>query len=247
MFSTLRKLAFACAIVGLTLGFAGTSAKADVEIFVNGASVAFTAGEPNPPVTAFKSGPVLGWGGNTFNLTAATVQSYEPPVGSEWAQTESTTITLQNTGATADTLTLDFVSSFSNVANVLLTPGFLIHRFSLSSSSADLGTSLLATSTPFDSTPLLIGGAALSGSITGTTDNQDPLISPVGPQAVVFYMPTHAFGLLQNVEISMAANTTMQFILTSQLCNVPEPSSMAIAGLGALGLVGYGIRRRRIG
>jgi hypothetical protein len=27
--------------------------------------------------------------------------------------------------------------------------------------------------------------------------------------------------------------------------NVPEPSSMAIAGLGALGLIGYGIRRRR--
>jgi hypothetical protein len=27
----------------------------------------------------------------------------------------------------------------------------------------------------------------------------------------------------------------------------PEPSSMAIAGLGALGLIGYGIRRRRMG
>ncbi len=31
-----------------------------------------------------------------------------------------------------------------------------------------------------------------------------------------------------------------------QLIAVPEPSSLAIAGLGGLGLVGYGLRRRRI-
>jgi hypothetical protein len=29
------------------------------------------------------------------------------------------------------------------------------------------------------------------------------------------------------------------------LCTVPEPSTMAIAGLGGLGLIGYGLRRRK--
>jgi len=27
---------------------------------------------------------------------------------------------------------------------------------------------------------------------------------------------------------------------------VPEPSSLAIAGLGALGMIGYGLRRRKV-
>jgi len=32
---------------------------------------------------------------------------------------------------------------------------------------------------------------------------------------------------------------------TSSVTPVPEPSTMAIAGLGALGMIGYGIRRRK--
>ena len=32
---------------------------------------------------------------------------------------------------------------------------------------------------------------------------------------------------------------------TSSVTAVPEPSTMAIAGIGALGMIGYGLRRRK--
>jgi hypothetical protein len=47
------------------------------------------------------------------------------------------------------------------------------------------------------------------------------------------------------MEFTMASGTTMQLILTTDLTTVPEPSSMALAGLGALGLIGFALRRRK--
>lgn len=42
-----------------------------------------------------------------------------------------------------------------------------------------------------------------------------------------------------NDEINYSSSTTLQSIA------VPEPSSLALAGLGGLGLIGYGLRRRK--
>ena len=50
---------------------------------------------------------------------------------------------------------------------------------------------------------------------------------------------TFTFSGATQIEISSDATTT--FTGTA----VPEPSSMAIAGLGLLGMIGYGLRRRR--
>jgi len=43
--------------------------------------------------------------------------------------------------------------------------------------------------------------------------------------------------------LNFSAHTSLQQTLVSSA--VPEPSSLAIAGLGALGMIGYGLRRRK--
>jgi len=40
--------------------------------------------------------------------------------------------------------------------------------------------------------------------------------------------------------------SNFQFGGTSQVYANPEPSSLVIAGIGALGMIGYGLRQRRV-
>jgi len=66
---------------------------------------------------------------------------------------------------------------------------------------------------------------------------------PANSHSVVLEIQTNATlytsGLLSAIDDTTSSNPAFQPTA------VPEPSSMAIAGLGTLGLIGYGIRRRR--
>jgi MYXO-CTERM domain-containing protein len=53
------------------------------------------------------------------------------------------------------------------------------------------------------------------------------------------------YSLTTVANIRLTAGGDMNFSAHENLTAVPEPSTMAIAGLGVLGLIGYGLRRRR--
>jgi len=54
------------------------------------------------------------------------------------------------------------------------------------------------------------------------------------------------YSITEYFAITLSPGSVINFSSSTTLTPaVPEPSSMAIAGLGALGLIGYGIRRRR--
>jgi len=58
---------------------------------------------------------------------------------------------------------------------------------------------------------------------------------------------TYSMGEVIQVQLN-THNDALNYASSTQLTNtaaVPEPSSMAIAGLGALGFIGYGLRRRK--
>jgi PEP-CTERM motif len=60
--------------------------------------------------------------------------------------------------------------------------------------------------------------------------------------------PLGTYSLTDEVAITFAASTATQTVSFDQSLNnsvAPEPSTMALAGLGALGFIGYGLRRRR--
>jgi len=53
------------------------------------------------------------------------------------------------------------------------------------------------------------------------------------------------FSMTSVVSLSLSNSAVVNFTTDLVLSSVPEPSSMAIAGLGALGMIGYGLRRRK--
>ena len=56
-----------------------------------------------------------------------------------------------------------------------------------------------------------------------------------------------SFTITQNFSITLAGHSVGSYSIQTGVnpVGVPEPSSMAIAGLGALGMIGYGLRRRK--
>ena len=54
------------------------------------------------------------------------------------------------------------------------------------------------------------------------------------------------YSITENIDITFAPSGGLNYSsLTSLAIGVPEPSTFAIAGLGALGMIGYGLRRRK--
>jgi len=67
---------------------------------------------------------------------------------------------------------------------------------------------------------------------------------------IKFYNPVSVVNVTKDIELDASGSTGIAptgFTFMDQRFSevVPEPSSLAIAGLGALGLIGYGLRRRK--
>jgi len=79
---------------------------------------------------------------------------------------------------------------------------------------------------------------------------QTPAITTVGSfsndQPATITGLSGTFAISQSADIVLnALGDEINFSTSTTLSSVPEPSSMALAGLGALGLIGYGPRRKR--
>jgi len=75
--------------------------------------------------------------------------------------------------------------------------------------------------------------ATAGGPASDVTDNVSLLNAP--------------YSVTEYLKVTLGAGGSVNFSSITSLTAVPEPSSLAIAGLGAMGLVGYGFRRRRQG
>jgi MYXO-CTERM domain-containing protein len=53
------------------------------------------------------------------------------------------------------------------------------------------------------------------------------------------------YSMIEGVTIAFNGPGTSSFDYSADNTLVPEPSSLTLAGLGLLGLVGYGLRRRK--
>jgi hypothetical protein len=82
--------------------------------------------------------------------------------------------------------------------------------------------------------------------ITGATGKTYGLTTPIGPvSGGVLIDPTLSFPTsLGSFVISSVANNTGTFTATTATA-APEPASLTLLGIGAVGLLGYGWRQRR--
>jgi PEP-CTERM motif len=84
--------------------------------------------------------------------------------------------------------------------------------------------------------------ASLSGNATISANFGNPISAPESfSLSLSGLAPTPTLGAFGFTDFTGNDDNTASAVVTS----TPEPSTMAIAGLGALGMIGYGLRRRK--
>jgi len=230
-------------------GLLGTSARADIllEVQESGSAAQFftlATGSPTVP---------LGLSGATTVTTPdyqiqvqagseqqTTTQSEETSsavkiINSDGVGGHTLTITLTTTNFTAP-VTPPSISGDSHIGGTGPT-------LSGASTGASLAyTSSLAQATVAPSPPFPTQNIALTNSASFANDAFTTLtqLSPTGPGGT--------FSMIETLVVSglNGMNDNVNYSASTTLTNVtPEPTSLMLAGLGTLGFIGYGLRRRK--
>jgi len=235
---------------GLALLCATSSANAEFPSLwlgsTGGGNSGVIAGSGGNPATVMFSGALLGDPLLTINTTTGISQllpggggsldidSVNVAVGAH-SGTDTLFILLSQTGfgpTTAGTLT-------SSIGGTL-DPNTTLQAWGKKDASNTLWGGLTPTVPPGilsgASTTVLgpFGPFASTGPFSGTTSVAHPAIT--------------SYSLTEEVEIEFLPSSvpqTVSFNFTSKNTVVPEPTSMVIAGLGALGFIAYGLWRRK--
>jgi len=238
-------------MIGVVMGFQGP-ASADIYLELSDNSGGTTGVLSNVGTGISFSGSVGNF--NVFLTAADTVSS----TGLATLQITNLTVSLLPGTVLSGGDTLTIQSAATNLTLPLFTPLTLGSTGTVSFVSSSAGDSMSFQSflDPNNATsgfPTSFGvGTGTSGftltSPGGTTSNAGtdtpvPDISRGGLYALS-NITTITITAQANTSISTTGDTTATPQVNSTAI-VPEPSTMAIAGLGALGMIGYGLRRRK--
>jgi hypothetical protein len=164
----------------------------------------------------------------------------------------TTNIDTNNTSSTSETITIVVTGTnftfggtalpYDNIeTNMTVTaqggnPHKTTDSVSLNSSTA--GTAL----GPITGSPPSNGSLTVGYTLSNPSGTTTPITVTLGA--------TPSFAITQTFVITLAGKDTGNFTIQTAAIpegtqSVPEPSSLAIAGIGALGMIGYGLRRRK--
>jgi hypothetical protein len=164
----------------------------------------------------------------------------------------SNTITVLNTGTSTDTLALSVSGQGFTAGGAGATDTAV---FSVSGTGSGNNTGSDSTtgysavdpnngqfSTTIPITTVQSSNNGLTGTLGGTAYD----FANLGDSNVLSFTNSGGtFSENQIFNITLGAGDTANITITTTVTAVPEPSTMAIAGLGALGMIGYGLRRRK--
>jgi len=186
---------------------------------------------------------IAGIGAGSLTVTGIDNQNLSPGPGLKFSG--NFTAMGQGTGSQAGTQD----TSFNYSVTVLQPSNYSIEDIGLQMGASAVGYQsggeikiLESVTSPFtQATTDLMRNA---GVVTGTTFDM-ALVTPVATTLSVFKDVFLQGG--DNASSATQSGTTSitDFNQTFSQVVVPEPSTMAIAGLGALGMIGYGLRRRK--
>ncbi len=186
-----------------------------------------TVGNFSYSIQAFTNDPA---GGFTTNPGSSTLSQ--------------TTFTAVNHALTVDTLVISLTGAGYTLTGPLQA-NFSVSGSSSTHSAADQTIASSSINATAITTP---AGTTITGTVTGVGSQPyswNGVSSPLGNSNELFITPSGTFSESQVLTIKLGAGDSVTLTENTTAVAVPEPSSMAIAGLGALGLIGYGIRRRK--
>jgi len=261
MFKPIRWLACVAAVGIAVLGWASPS-RADLEVTLTdannlGLTTTYTDAAANAGTTvngltygaATKPGEISlsGTFGSFTVTTLAFNANYDggvnatPPPGNPTAHVTDATITATNVGGVADTLTaVTLAQTYTTPSGspLTLTNGLSSTFMSGTGDNASFNSTFTSNG---------LGGSAQTSSTVN-------ILGPIPPPAsgsnagstLLVTNPNNSFKLGNTLTLTFGTGgNAMTVNGTTTVTGVPEPSTMAIAGIGALGMIGYGLRRRK--
>jgi hypothetical protein len=240
------------------LGLATPSASASITLSYIAAADSLTNTTGSPATNSLSTG-VLTVGNFSYSLTATT----NDPAGGTTSFAGSSSLSnvsfaVHNTGTAADTIGIQLTG-----AGFTISPGavlgdlanFVVSGSSASSTSAD--TTTAKSSITYGSTttfiPTVNGTTSSTAIVTGVPTSGsgsqpyrfNGASPPLGNSNVLTFTNPSTFSITQALEITLGVGDSVTLTFNTTVVESPEPSTMALAGLGALGLIGYGVRRRK--
>jgi PEP-CTERM motif len=195
------------------------------------------------PLASGASTGNLALGNFTYSLTAIAIDT------PAFSNLTTNTGTITNMSTTTDTLTLEVTGvgySGPGAAGDLVNGNFAIAANGVApySSVTDTTTGLAwgdPNNRPFGET---IPFGALTGAPTGLGGAYGFPSGGVGP-VVPFTLTAPVFSLTEELVITLGGGDSVNFPIMTTVVPTPEPSTMAIASIGALALIGYRLWRRK--
>jgi hypothetical protein len=235
-------LATPSAFASVTLEFFAHDVGTGLDHGTMGAPIGLTAGVSN--------NFTLGNFGTTSDPVTVTSTDTDNPGANGSGSLTTTTIALNNTSATTDTLQIHITGLGFSAG----TPGQTLRvNFSVGGSGGPTNTATDTTTAKSwaDNTNAAFGtGFHITPDQTIVPTLSDPLTAPYTngiSSTLPFVLVTGPpFSLSQELDITLGAGDQANLtIITRAVTVVPEPSTMALAGLGALGFIGYRLRQRK--
>jgi len=237
-FKRVSAIAMMAAILAL-----GTArpARADLEIQLSktGLAGSYTT------VASAASGGSVSFSANNWNSSGFTIKTLatdsNSPGDPGLAFLDGSTTSLTNTSGSTKTLYIKLGDT--GWTSPTAPPGSLLFDSSI---GGVVGVARAANSLVFQS---YVDPADGQNSTAGfTTGPQTPSVIAAGSYgsdaSINLFNLGPGYSMTQLYIVTLGAGAKISFTATTSLTFVPEPSSLAIAGLGGLGLLGLGLRRR---
>jgi len=177
----------------------------------------------------------------SFNLTSTIFNSTGTAFGETHlaspAHMDMSTLTISSTGAGVATLIFSMNNIHSPTGPGTISETLTSH-FVTGAGSVSYTTFGSNSNTLYSSLPLTPAPTGNSGTVTTLNGSSSGLFTATNPYSLTEVL-TITFTSAGSVQASLSSDSSANFTA------VPEPSSMAIAGLGALGMIGFGLRRRK--
>jgi hypothetical protein len=248
----LRTWAIAVAAIGAVLLGGSKQASADILVTVS-AGTSTSTFDLGPTNNGSFSTPTFNIDGYTGSIDTV-VSNY---AGTPSLASLSTTDNIQSTSGTPSTLTTTVVISTGSSGSALTaplapwnqpnTPTVTVGASASFTANATTSSGSVTTTTYYNSPP-----ATTFSSSTGVTSGSQLTPTSGSTVGTIVEGNTGTYTLSQQIVLSglnagaagfnFGGTSTVQPIAVP---SVPEPSTMALATMGALGLIGYGLRRRK--